>query len=522
MSHIPITNSLADLYRWRVKQSSNDIAFKFLDRETTYKEHDCNANKVAQGLIAEGCKPNTRVAFLAKNSDYYCELLYGSLKSRTVLVGINWRLAAPEVAFILNDSQSEILFVGPEFYDLVEQIEKEIPSLRRIITMEDNHGDWVSYESWRDVQEVQDPMLAGQLDDDMIQLYTSGTTGHPKGVQLTNSNLLEATPMVQQTWGRDWHEGSVNMVCSPVFHVAGSNIAIMGFIFGCKNIIIPEADPGNILKLIETEKIELALMVPALILFVLQHPDSKKTDFSSVRQIVYGASPIAEDTLLKAMEVMQCDFWHVYGLTETSGLGTTMLPEYHDPSLNKLRSCGQVYPGIKVKIVDTDNQELGVGEIGEILIHSASTMKGYWNRPDATAESIVDNWFYTGDAGYLDEDGFLYIHDRVKDMIISGAENIYPAEVENALMGHPEIADAAVVGVPDENWGESVKGFVILEANSTLTEEEIIEYTRDQIAHYKCPKSINFIEEMPRNPSGKILRKDLRAPFWEGKERNVS
>jgi acyl-CoA synthetase (AMP-forming)/AMP-acid ligase II len=301
MSHIPITNSLADLYRWRVKQSSNDIAFKFLDRETTYKEHDCNANKVAQGLIAEGCKPNTRVAFLAKNSDYYCELLYGSLKSRTVLVGINWRLAAPEAAFILNDSQSEILFVGPEFYDLVKKIEKEIPSVRRIITMENNHGDWVSYESWRDAQEDKDPMLAGQMDDDMIQLYTSGTTGHPKGVQLTNSNLLAATPMVQQTWGRDWHEGSVNMVCSPVFHVAGSNIAIMGFIFGCKNIIIPEADPGNILKLIETEKIELALMVPALILFLLQHPDSKKTDFSSVRQVVYGASPIAECSVIFGM-----------------------------------------------------------------------------------------------------------------------------------------------------------------------------------------------------------------------------
>ena len=522
MSHIPIKNSLADLYRWRVKQSPNEIAFKFLDRETTYIEHDHFANKVAQGLIAEECKPNTRVAFLAKNSDYYCELLYGSLKSRTVLVGINWRLAAPEAAFIINDSQSEMLFVGPEFYDLVEQIEHEIPSVRKIITMENNHGDWVGYESWRDVQQDQDPLLAGHLDDDMIQLYTSGTTGHPKGVQLTNSNLLGETPMVQNTWGRDWHEGSVNMVCSPVFHVAGSNIAIMGFIFGCKNIIIPAPEPGIILELIEKEKIELGLMVPALILFILQHPDSTKTDFSSLRQVVYGASPIAEDTLLKAMEVMQCDFWQVYGLTETSGLGTTMLPKYHDPSLNKLRSCGQVYPGIEVKIVNSKDQELDVGEVGEILIHSASNMKGYWNRPDATAESINDNWFYTGDAGYLDEDGFLYIHDRVKDMIISGGENIYPAEVENALMGHPEIADAAAVGVPDEDWGESVKGFVILAANSSLTEEAIIEYTRGQIAHYKCPKSIHFIEEMPRNPSGKILRKDLRAPFWEDYEGNVS
>jgi acyl-CoA synthetase (AMP-forming)/AMP-acid ligase II len=241
-----------------------------------------------------------------------------------------------------------------------------------------------------------------------------------------------------------------------------------------------------------------------------------------LRQVVYGASPIAEDTLIKAIETMQCDFWQVYGLTETCGMATTMPPEYHDPAKGKLRSCGQPYPGIEIKIIDTNNNQLGTGEVGEILIKSGTVMKSYWSRSEATAETIMDDWFYSGDAGFFDEDGFLFIHDRVKDMIISGGENIYPAEVENALMSHPWILDAAVVGIPDEKWGETVMGFVILAEDASISEDEIIAYSREKIAGFKCPKTINFINEIPRNPTGKVLRRELREPYWKGKERNIS
>jgi fatty-acyl-CoA synthase len=405
---------------------------------------------------------------------------------------------------------------------LIENIEDQIPSIKKIVAMDEDHPIWESYASWRDGQSKDNPNLVGEFEDDVIQLYTSGTTGHPKGVRMTNKNLLASTPMVEKRWGADWHEKTVNFVLSPLFHVAGSNIVVMGIIFGCKNIIIPEPDPTKILELIESEKIETAFMVPALILFLLQHPNCSKTDFSSLRQIVYGASPIAQDTLLKAVEVMQCDFWQVYGLTESTGIGTTLSPADHNVDLGKLRSCGKPYPGVEIKITDESNNTVGHNEVGEILIKSDVIMKGYWNRPEANDNSIIDDWFYTGDAGYLDEDGFLYIHDRVKDMIISGGENIYPAEVENALMSHPDIADAAAVGIPDDKWGETVKGFVILKQDSNITEKEIIAYTKDQIAAYKCPSSIDFITEMPRNPSGKILRRELRAPFWDDAERNVS
>jgi len=521
MDRIPQTTSLVDLFRWRINQSPHNVAFKFLDKETTYQDFDSSANKVAQGLIAEGCKPNARVAFLGKNSDTF-EFFYGNMKSRTVPVAINWRLAAPEIAFILNDSESEILFVDGEFDELIKQVENEIPKVRKIITIGNSNADWENYKAWRDRQENIDPMLASKSEDDVLQMYTSGTTGLPKGAQLTNANILTAAPMVDQTWCKDWHEGSVNLICMPVFHVAGGLYAILGAIFGCKNIIIPEVDPGLILELIESEKIELALFVPAVILFLLQHPKSGETDFTSLRQVVYGASPIAEDTLIKAIETMQCDFWQVYGLTETCGMATTMTPEYHDPAKGKLRSCGQPYPGIEIKIVDTNNNQLGTGEVGEILIKSGTVMKSYWNRSEATAETIVDDWFYSGDAGFFDEDGFLFIHDRVKDMIISGAENIYPAEVENALMSHPQILDAAVVGIPDEKWGETVMGFVILAEDASISEDEIIAYSREKIAGFKCPKTIKFINEIPRNPTGKVLRRKLREPYWKGKKRNIS
>jgi fatty-acyl-CoA synthase len=222
------------------------------------------------------------------------------------------------------------------------------------------------------------------------------------------------------------------------------------------------------------------------------------------------------------MELMQCDFWQVYGLTETNGAITFLYPEDHDVSRGKLRSCGKAGKDVGLRVVDSDDNDVPIGEVGEVIIKSLNNMKGYWNRPEATEESIKDGWFYSGDIGYFDDEGFLYIHDRVKDMIVSGGENIYPAEVENALLSHPQIADAAVIGIPDDKWGEATKAFIVQADGEPLDEAEVISYVRTQIAGYKCPKTVEHINELPRNPSGKILRKDLRAPYWEGKERNVS
>jgi acyl-CoA synthetase (AMP-forming)/AMP-acid ligase II len=386
MNRIPEKETLLEIFQWRVKQSSDDVAFKFNDNEMTYGEYDLKANQVANGFIKGGCLPNSRIAVLAKNSVVYAEILFGSLKSRTALVGLNWRLAGGEVVFIVNDSRSEILFVGKEFYQLVDQIKHEFNHVKQIIALDYNHDDWQSYNAWQNSFDDSEPGLVGCADDDVIQLYTSGTTGLPKGVRLTNKNINRAIPMVKETWGKDWHEKSVNFILSPLFHIAGSNIVLMGVVFGCKNIVIPEPHPEKILHLIQTEKIETAFMVPALIQFILNHPDAAKTDFSSLRQIVYGASPISEDTLLRAIEVIGCEFWQVYGLTETSGIGTTLAPECHDPSSGKLRSCGKKYSGVDIKIVDQKGTEVSPGEVGEITIKSSVVMKGYWNRDEANKE----------------------------------------------------------------------------------------------------------------------------------------
>ena len=517
---IKLHDSLADSFRWRCKESANSTAIKFLDREQTYAELDSNSNLIAQGLLELGIKPDSRIAYLAKNTDYFFEIFYGSLKARAVVVGVNYRLAAEEVAYVLENSNSEILFVSPEFFEIIDQISDRLSSIKKIICLEGEHKDWTTYLDWKGSSKDIDPHLSSNKDDDVVQLYTSGTTGHPKGVQITNKNFYAVTDSTIGTIPFPY--GSKVMVCMPVYHVAGTNFGIWGLLQGCTNVIIPEVDPGLILDLVEKEKIELTLWVPAVILFLLQHPNSAKTDFSSLKVVVYGASPIAEDTLMNAIDLMKCGFYQVYGLTETSGAITCLVAEDHDPKKNKLRSCGKALPGVDIKVIDENGKEVNQGDVGEIITRSDLNMKGYWNNPDATEASIQNGWFYSGDAGFVDEEGFLYIHDRVKDMIVSGGENIYPAEVENALMSNEEILDAAVVGVPDKKWGESTKAFVVLSPGSSLNDKDIISYTKTKIASYKCPTSVEFIEALPRNPSGKVLRRELRAPYWEGQDRGVS
>ena len=514
--------SAADITRARARVAPGDVAQLFEGRATTYGELDERSNRCAQGFIAEGCKPGARVGFIGKNSDRYFEMLHGAFKAKSVVVGVNWRLAIPEIAYVLNDAKAEMVFVGAEFYDIVAEALKERPSVRRVVALDGGRVDWISFDEWRDAFPATDPKLPHLIDDDVIQLDTSGTTGHPKGVQLTNLNYLAVLEEGESAGWANWSQGDVNLVCMPLFHVAGVNIGVIGHAHGTKNVILKDVDPQVILSLLEKERINVAFMVPAVILFLLQQPNIKSVDVSSLRQILYGASPIAEDVLRQAQATFDADFIQLYGLTETTGGATYLPPEAHDPAKGKLRSCGIPYPNMKIRIVDEKGRDVPQGGVGEILIRGGMVMKSYWNRPEATAEAIKDGWFHSGDAGYFDADGYLYIHDRVKDMIVSGGENVYPAEVENALFGHPAIADVAVIGVPDERWGEAVKACVVLKPGEAAEAADIVAFAKTRIAGYKVPKSIDFVEALPRNPSGKILRRELRKPYWEGRARMVN
>jgi acyl-CoA synthetase (AMP-forming)/AMP-acid ligase II len=514
--------SVADIPRIQARERPNAVALDFNDRVTTYAQLDERTNRVAQGLIAAGAKPGTRVGYLGKNIDRYFEVLLGAFKARAVIVGVNWRLAPPEIAYVLNDADCEVLFVGKDFYAAAEKILIDCPKLKAVIAMDDGHELWPGYEPWRDANPAKDPMLPIAPDDDVIQLYTSGTTGHPKGVQLTSANYLAVFDCLGAMPIGNYEPDDVVLIAMPFFHVAGVNIGLLTLGQGAHGIVLGDIDPTEILRLIETKKVSYAFLVPAVILFLLQHPKAKATNFSSLKNISYGASPISDEVLLNAQKTFGCSFLQVYGLTETTGGGTFLAPEDHDPARGKLRSCGKPAPGHEIRIVDETGRALTAGEVGEILIKAPNVMKGYWNKADATRAAIKNDWFHTGDAGFFDEDGYLYIHDRVKDMIVSGGENIYPAEVENALFGHPGVADAAVIGVPDERWGEAVKAIVVKKEGTSPSPAEIIAWARNRIAGYKLPKSVDFIDVIPRNPSGKVLRRELRKPYWEGRDRQVN
>jgi acyl-CoA synthetase (AMP-forming)/AMP-acid ligase II len=513
--------SIADITRLHARTLGATPAVVFQGRTTTYAALDRAASRVANGLIASGIRPQARVAHLDKSDDTFFELFFGTAKANAVTVSVNWRLAPPEILHIINDAEAEILFVGAEYFPVVEKIRAELKTVRTVIALNGSHPRFESFAPWRDRHGADDPMLPIAGDDVAMQLYTSGTTGLPKGAQLTNHNLLHLLP----TWTPEWHlgPGVRNLVLLPMFHIGGAGWALAGLYAGCTNYVMREVVPAEILALIQEQRVEIVIFVPAIILFLVQAPQIRETDLSSLKLIVYGAAPIPAELLRQALQVFPCGFQQVYGLTETTGAITLLPPKDHDPdNPKKLMSCGYAQKGVELRILGDDGKACAPGQVGEIAVRSPQVMKGYWKLPEASARAMRDGWFLTGDAGYLDEEGYLYIFDRVKDMIVSGGENIYPAEVESALFGHPAVADVAVIGVPDERWGETVKAVVVRKPGAEIGPAELINWARERIAGYKLPRSVDFIDALPRNPTGKILKRELRKPYWEGKERQVN
>jgi long-chain acyl-CoA synthetase len=512
---------LADITRRHAAERPDAAAIVYEGRTTTYGALDRAASRVANGLIAEGIEPQTRIAHLDKSSDLFFELLFGVAKANMVMVSVNWRLAPPEVLHIVNDAEAEILFVGEEYFSVVEKIRDELKTVRKVVTLGARHGAWEAFAEWRDRHSDKDPLLPARARDTAVQFYTSGTTGLPKGAELTNANFAWMFPL----WTRSWllAPGVPNLVCLPMFHIGGAGWGIAGLFAGAANHVVREFVPVQVLETIQRECIQVTLLVPAMILFLIQAPQIRETDLSSLRLIVYGAAPIPADLLKQAMTTFKCGFQQVYGLTETTGAITLLPPEDHDPAdAKKLLSCGYAQSGVELRIVGDEGKDLPVGRVGEIVVRSPQIMQGYWRLPDATKRAIQGDWLFTGDAGYVDDKGYLFIYDRVKDMIVSGGENIYPAEVEGALFGHPAVADVAVIGVPDERWGEAVKAVVVRKPGADLSAGELIEWARERIAGYKLPKSVDFVDTLPRNPTGKILKRELRKSYWGGKERQVN
>jgi long-chain acyl-CoA synthetase len=517
-------NNVADILRVHGVERADDTSIIQDDRRVTWAQLHARASQVASGLAAAGVGPQDRVAFLDKNGIEHFEVFFGAALLNAVCVDVNWRLAPPEVTFIVNDAQAKVLVVGPDFVPVLDAIADTLTTVTTILVI-GGHEKFQDYETWVSAQPATDPRIESAPDDVAFQLYSSGTTGRPKGVMLSNDNFFGLLPLAKDMWEFDEH--SVNLVAMPLFHIGGGGWAVAGMYNGATSVILRELDPSALVRLIPEHKITHAFVVPAVLQFLLMVPGAEDADYSSLKIIVYGASPISEDVLARSVALLGCKFWQAYGLTETTGAIVNLSPEDHDldgPNRHRLRSCGTPGPGVELRIVDPDTlEDVSTGAVGEIWVRSPQVMKGYWNNDDATREAVDDDgWFRSGDAGYLDDAGYLYIHDRVKDMIVSGGENVYPAEVENVLMAHPAIADVAVIGVPHEKWGETAKAMVVKAPGVDVTDEEIIEYARERLAKFKCPTSVDYVDVLPRNPSGKVLKKDLRAPFWEGRDRQVN
>ena len=514
---------VADILRVHGAQLAEQTAVQCEGKSLTFAGFYERAKAVAGALAGSGVRAQDRVAVIDRNSIENLEVVFGASLLNAVVVNVNWRLAPPEILQILADAEAGLVIVGPEFFAAVEAIEPDLGAKVKIIAL-GAHPRWEDYEGWLAGSDPVDPGTVAAPDDVAFQLYTSGTTGLPKGVMLTTSNLMTAWANIEDAWEFDPGR-SVNLALMPMFHIAGLGWSTAGLFFGCRTVVLKDVDPAEVLAVISNERITHAFMVPAVIQFLLMTPGVEKADFGSLRKLVYGASPISAAVLEKAIEVMGCDFVQVYGLTETTGAITQLDPQDHDPSGRPelLRSCGRPYPWVEMRAVDENGRDVPTGQVGELWTRSGQNMAGYWNNPDATKAVLdSDGWLRTGDAGYLDEDGFVYLHDRVKDMIVTGGENVYPAEVENALMRHPGVADVAVFGVPDSKWGEAVKAAIVpADSGNPPLAEELIAFAHEYLAGYKCPKSIDYATALPRNPSGKLLKRELRAPYWEGAGRQI-
>lgn len=508
--------TVGGILEWNANHHPTRPALYSEGQMVTYGEWDRRSNQVANGLMALGTRNQARIGYLAKNDIRYFEILMGCAKSNRVVTPIGWRLKLPEILYLLNDFDVTTLFIGEEYADYIPEIRANCTDIDTIVTIEPTPGVDLSFDTWRDSQSPSSVSFSVNPDDVVLQIHTSGTTGRPKGAMLTHSNVLAQAARCLSGELDVWKEDDIVLCALPLFHSGGTCWSLYAPFIGASNYIIRESGSAHIIEAFSHQPITKVGMVPSLIQMVLNDPSFSKEKLKSLGLISYGGSPITVELLRQCIQELSCKFVQMFGMTETCTNGTTLLAEDHDldrPHL--LKSCGRPGKNVEIRIVDTLGNEVPKGQTGEIVIRSASVMKGYYARPEANAEVLRDGYYFTGDAGYFDSEGYLFLRDRIKDMIISGGENIYPAEIEQVLAMHPSIIESAAIGVPSKIWGEEVKVFVVTRPRMKVDEQEIIDHCKRHLASYKCPKTVEFMELLPRNASGKVLKRDLRAPYWD-------
>lgn len=507
-----------------------DIAFLKQDGRTlTYGDAERRANRWAQALIARGCAVGDRIAYLSTNAIDMGVMYMATAKAGVAPVMLNYRLAPREWLYILKDAECRMIFArGADYVAAIDRLRPELPGIEAFVALDaEPPPGWISLDALLAEGKDERPKREISADDMIYLIYTSGTTGHPKGVMISHKNVIAHVEqsMVATCAGRA--PGARALVATPLYHAAGVLRIMTAAINGGTVVLMEHFEAPDFVRLIVEEKINSVNMVPSIIQTLLDTiPDIATLDFSNLQVIYYGAAPIAEPTLKRALSVFKCPLIQGYGLTESTG-GIVYLNEVdHQKALEGraqlLRSTGRPVVLADIRIVGPDDQDVPRGTVGELVVRGPNVMKGYWRNPQATAEALRGGWLHSGDAASMDEDGYIYLQDRIKDMIVSGGTNIYPIEIESVLLEHAGLADVAVIGVPDTKWGEAVMAFCVLRPGHQPNADDLIAFCRERLGGYKIPRRYEFVNELPRNASGKILKRVLREPFWKGQTRGVA
>ncbi|WP_028315978.1 long-chain-fatty-acid--CoA ligase [Desulfatibacillum aliphaticivorans] len=490
----------------RAQHSPNMEALVIGGLRFTYKELNERSNRLANAMKSAGIGPGDRVAYLGLNETEFFDLYFGLGKLGAILVPVNFRLAPPEVLYIINNCEASKVVVGTDFFPVIDAIKGDLCT-NSIYALGDSIPEWAqSYSDFLASGSPDEPVHVGGDDDTLTILYTSGTTGKPKGAELTHAGYFHEAVNLRATLG---DVGTKMLMPLPLFHIGALAPVPHCVQFGMTMVFQRAFDPAEFLQLLATENISWFGSVPQVLMFLRSVPQFETFDWSSIRMALVYAAPVPV-TLIKEFAEKGMNVRQLYGMTECTGPAAVIDA---DKAIVKAGSTGPAMFHCDIKLVDDKGEEVPTGELGELLLLTTHPMKGYWNNPEATASTIIDGWIHSGDMAKMDEDGYLYILDRKKDMIISGGENIYPAEVEDTLLSHPAIADVGVIGVQDEKWGEAVKAVIVLNKEQSLTQDELIEWCRDKLARFKTPKQVVFAEEIPRTPTGKILKRILRDQY---------
>ncbi len=493
-------------FEYTVAASGGSPAIVFEDRaDCSFDELRTRALALAAALRDRGVGSGDRVVVLAANGPWFVELMLAAALAGFVLVPVNIRLTATEIAYIFDNADPKIAFVDRAR----RQVLSEAGAAR--VPLFDVASDLETLVRAAPDAGTGAPPLADP-DAPFLQLYTSGTTGHPKGAVIAQRSIAAIAEEGAAHLG-PVQAGDVMLICLPMFHIAAIDLIAFALVRGATTIVLPEMVPAQVVAAVKQRQVNRTLLVPAVIRMTVEHLEAAEDTLPSLETLIFGASPMPEELIGRARRVMPAaDLIHVYGLTETSGMVTRLPPEQIAQG-QRLLSCGKALPSGEIAVVDKAGRPLPAGIVGEVVYRGPQTMQGYWRNPEATAEAVRDGWFRTGDAGFLDGEGYLFLSDRIKDMIKSGGENVYPAEVENAILKHPAIADAAVIGLPDERWGEAVSAVVVAAAGHDLALEDLQAFARKELAGFKIPRRLELVDELPRNGAGKIQKHVLRAMF---------